>query len=181
MVDSLLFGSKGLSSNANHLQMQTICITDAGMNHRELAISKLTRMLAERGLKPTPKRVEILLYLQGSRKPLSVDEIHQGVRQILNHRANEDSVDLVTVYRNLKQLTEAGCVQKSFFEEGRVQYAMSETRDHLHRHHIQCVKCEKIEPVPICLSEKHKKQFAQLGYKSVSHRLEFYGVCPACT
>lgn len=151
------------------------------MNHRKLAISNLTQMLAERGLKPTPKRMEILLYLQGSRKPLSVEEIHQGVSKILNHRATEDTLDLVTVYRNLKQLTEAGCVQKSFFDEGRIQYAMSETKEHLHSHHIQCTKCERIEPVQICLSAYHKKKFAELGYKSVSHRLEFYGVCAACT
>lgn len=161
--------------------MQMICITNAEMSQRKLAISNLTQMLAERGLKPTPKRVEILLFLQGSRKPLSVDEIHQGVSKILTHRTTGDTLDLVTVYRNLKQLTEAGCVQKSFFEEGRIQYAISENREHLHSHHIQCTKCERIEPVPICLSDKHKKQFAELGYKSVSHRLEFYGVCPACT
>jgi Fur family ferric uptake transcriptional regulator len=137
-------------------------------------------MLADRQLKSTPKRMEILLYLQSQRKPKSAEEIHREVSKTLRHRAIEDTLDLVTVYRNLKQLTEVGCIQKSYFDEGRTQYALLESREHLHSHHIQCIKCEKIESVPVCLSIHHKKQFADLGYQAVSHRLEFYGVCSAC-
>lgn len=132
--------------------------------------------LTQIGLKSTPKRVEILKFLSSQKKPMAVEEIHRAVKK----KVLQETLDLVTVYRNLKQLVEVGLVRKSFFDEGRVQYSMAENEDHDHDHHIQCIRCERIEPVQICLPLNHKKHFTDLGYQNISHRLEFFGVCSPC-
>lgn len=151
-------------------------LSDQDQGHRDL----LKKDLLKKGLKVTGRRMEILLFMQGMNEPLSVEEIHEGVSRNLKHRSLEDTLDLTTVYRNLKQLTETGIVQKSFFDEGRIQYALGDTRVKSHGHHIQCTQCSRIESVDICLSAKHTQKFAKLGYQSVSHRLEFYGICSDC-
>lgn len=140
----------------------------------------LKKDLLKKGLKVTSRRMEILLFMQSLNQPLSVEEIHEGVSRNLKHRSLEDTLDLTTVYRNLKQLTETGIVQKSFFDEGRIQYALGDSLVKSHGHHIQCTECSRIESVDICLSAKHTQKFAELGYQSVSHRLEFYGICSDC-
>lgn len=143
-------------------------------------VDLLKEALIKKGLKVTSRRMEILLFMQSMNQPLSVEEIHEGVSRNLKHRLLEDTLDLTTVYRNLKQLTETGIVQKSFFDEGRIQYALGDTLVKSHGHHIQCTQCSRIESVDICLSAKHTQKFAELGYQSVSHRLEFYGICSDC-
>src|SRR5687768_10962794 len=132
--------------------------------------------LSQMGLKSTPKRIEILKFLSSQKQPMAVEDIHRAVKK----KWNQETLDLVTVYRNLKQLVKVGLVQKSFFDEGRVRYSMAEASDRVHGHHIQCTSCEKITTVNVCLPLSHTKSLEALGYENVSHRLEFFGICNRC-
>ena len=139
----------------------------------EMESQAIQIQLGQVGLKSTSKRLEILQFLKVQRQPVPVEEIHKAV-------SKNQALDLATVYRNLKQLVEVGIVRKSFFDEGRIQYSMSENQNHSHDHHIQCIRCEEIEPVKVCLPVTHTKVFENLGYQQVSHRLEFFGICHQC-
>jgi Fur family ferric uptake transcriptional regulator len=62
----------------------------------------------------------------------------------------------------------------------RYELAENQAGDH-HHHHLICKVCQRVEPVDACAVSKLEKNIvAEYGYADVSHRLEFFGVCPQC-
>lgn len=88
--------------------------------------------------------------------------------------------DLVTVYRNLHTLENAGLVCRADFSDDMVRYLVSEPGHDHHHHHIVCRGCKRVQAVDFCMMEAQEKILGQLGFKDIHHRLEFSGLCPAC-
>ena len=123
-------------------------------------------LLRECKLSVTPFRIELLKILSKLHVPLSV---HELLKQF------PDSVDKVTLYRNLEAFEKAGLVCRMYFTG---QEALYEERftDH-HHHHLICTSCGKIEDIEMCTVEAPN---TKTGFQTHHHHVEFYGLCQAC-
>jgi Fur family transcriptional regulator, ferric uptake regulator len=88
--------------------------------------------------------------------------------------------DLVTIYRNLHAMENAGLICKADFSDDMARYMVSEPGHHHHHHHIICRSCEKVQAVDFCILEAQEQILSKLGFKDIHHRLEFSGLCPGC-
>ncbi len=133
----------------------------------------ILEQLRERGLKATPARARILELLQESHNVLTLEEIRET--------CGASQVDFATVYRTLVSFVEVGLARSVELGDGQTRYesATSDHEDH-HHHHILCVRCRRIESVHLCAVEKLEKEVSRLGYREITHRLEFSGVCKDC-
>jgi Fe2+ or Zn2+ uptake regulation protein len=88
--------------------------------------------------------------------------------------------DLVTVYRSLATFAELGVLVQVDFGDKTVRYEWADPDNAHHHHHIVCTGCQKVEAVDFCEVAGHEDSLSKLGYSSLSHRLEFFGLCPDC-
>ena len=112
----------------------------------------------------------MLRVLGEARRPLSAEEIHT--------LAGDGMLDLVTVYRSLGALEEAGIVQRHPLERGRSLYALIGSSHH--HHHVICRRCGRIDRLPGCDTARLEAAARACGYAELTHIMEIYGVCPAC-
>lgn len=123
--------------------------------------------------KLTGARREILRVLEKESRPLTNKEIFQLLPQ--------GRCDLATVYRSIQLLKELGMVKKFVFGDGSARFAFISEGGDAHRHHLVCTRCQKIEEIGECIvRELEERVVARSNFKAVTHRLEFFGVCPAC-
>lgn len=129
------------------------------------------------GLKLTPARLQVLKILKKDHCLLTIDEIVQKLA-----RASSKSAAWTTVYRTLLTFADAGIVTPTTLVDGALRYEYSHPSgdDLAHHHHVSCKKCGKIESIESCEIAKLENQVLQLGFKDLSHRLEFTGICEAC-
>ncbi len=87
-------------------------------------------------------------------------------------------ISLGTVYRNLEILSEEGVINKLDSAGNRMRFDAS-----LHQHtHIRCICCGRIDDLPadVSIPDLDAAVCRKTGYKAVSYRLEYLGLCPAC-
>ena len=136
--------------------------------------SNVPALLRQSGLKATKTRIAILDILHASHGPFSVQEIYQ---RLLKSR-ERPSCDVVTVYRALSRLEESDLVVRCDFGDNIARYEIVHGTHH--HHHIVCTSCHRVDPVAECPVGKDWEKRIATGYKDVSHKLEFFGTCPAC-
>ena len=136
---------------------------------------KALSLLKEKGLSNTGSRKRILEALMFSSGPLSAHEIYQRLlKEGIN--CNES-----TVYRNLQKFLEKDLVQSFTLNDGVSRFEFKTSSDD-HHHHIVCLKCKMMKCLDLCKVEDYfEEMIKKLGFVSVSHNLEFYGVCKSCT
>jgi Fe2+ or Zn2+ uptake regulation protein len=113
----------------------------------------------------------MLKVLAAAKHPLSAEQIHEA--------AGDDKLDLVTVYRSLGAMDDAAIVQRHPLERGRSLYALV-TPGH-HHHHVICRRCGRIDRLPGCDTSRLEAAARTKGYAELTHIMEIYGICPACT
>ena len=122
-------------------------------------------------MRVTSPRLVMLKVLAVAKRPLSAEQIHEA--------AGDDKLDLVTVYRSLGAMDDAGIVQRHPLERGRSLYALV-TPGH-HHHHVICRRCGRIDRLPGCETSRLEAAARTKGYAELTHIMEIYGICPACT
>ncbi|HWM74498.1 MAG TPA: Fur family transcriptional regulator [Nocardioides sp.] len=124
-------------------------------------------------LRPTRQRRAVIEAMASFEDFRSAQEIHD----LLGRRG--DPVGLATVYRTLQRLADAGEVDLLRTEGGETIYRRcSET----HHHHLVCRLCGATVEVEGPTVERWTRAIAeQHGYTDVSHSLEIFGTCPACS
>jgi len=121
----------------------------------------------------TGPRRAILQVLEEERRPLSNQEIHQ--------RLPRGASDLVTVYRSIQLLERIGVVKRFQFGDGVARCALVDERHHGHQHHLVRTRCASLVEIGDCVVRELEQRVAtQSKFKGVTHRLEFFGICPAC-
>lgn len=85
-------------------------------------------------------------------------------------------ISLGTVYRNLKQLTAEGMLLEINTTRGASRYDAN-----LSKHsHLRCTRCNRLEDVP-----QREIDFVPRSrlrrYQILEFRIEFLGICPACS
>jgi len=131
-------------------------------------------LLRDAGLKITKPRLAILDVLIREHGPFTAEELFARLSQ----PRGGSPCNVVTIYRCLAKFESLGLINRCDFGDGSIRYELR-ARDH-HHHHIICRSCKKVESLPKCPVEDRSIQIPKMGFKDVSHRLEFFGVCPDC-
>ena len=136
----------------------------------------LNRILRERGLKATPTRLKILKLLAKSDQPLPAKDLFRK----LGAAPGQKRFDTVTLYRNLALFEKSGLIAPIQLKDGALAFELTAGGNSHHHHHFVCEDCGLIEHLDFCGLDLPTKALERRGYKNVHHRLEFFGVCPAC-
>ena len=138
-------------------------------------LPRALKRLQDLGLRLTKPREAMIHAILDLHRPFTTDELHTHLKQL----KPSDKTDLATVYRSLSKFYEAGLLTSCHFGDGLLRYELTSS-DGSHHHHIICTKCQKIEPLKTCLVQVQEKSLKKMGYKNLSHKLEFFGVCKTC-
>lgn len=123
------------------------------------------------GLRMTRQRKVILEEINKLMTHPSAEEVYEVVRKRLPH------ISLGTVYRNLETLSELGEITKLEFG-GTLKRFDPNPEAH---YHIRCSLCDLVEDAPMAqLAHIENQVSKETEFKIIGHRLEFYGLCPAC-
>ncbi|HVY70448.1 MAG TPA: Fur family transcriptional regulator [Verrucomicrobiae bacterium] len=148
---------------------------DCGHEHpppRE-ALASLTGQLREKALRITGPRQAILEILRRHPHPMTNKEILAALPK--------GECDLATVYRSMHLLQRMGMVKRFDFGDGAARFELVVTGEDGHHHHLVCTCCAAIVEIEECFSREWEQQLAtRHGFKAISHKLEFFGLCPRC-
>ncbi len=133
---------------------------------------EIKEIFHSRGLKCTPQRQAVLKVLQDSKSYLSINRIHQNVKELL------PETGLATVYRSLETLEELNLVVKVHLEDGCHSYAVAPEG---HRHPIVCTDCNSVIEYTECPMEDLSKKISKdTGIQINTHFLQLFGKCKEC-
>jgi len=113
--------------------------------------------------------------------------ILQVVRSTMDHptadwvyrraRGHLPRISLGTVYRNLRQLAEAGLIREIQAGGQALRYD-GNTGPH---HHVRCVGCGRVNDLVVPLDTRREQAAARaLDFQVLGHHVEVQGLCPAC-
>ncbi len=135
-------------------------------------LDSMLRKLREKGYRITPQRLAILKVLAESKGHPGAEDIYASVK------TDFPTTTIATVYKTLAVLKSIGEVLELGFSGDYNRYDGKKPGPHPH---LICIKCRKIvDPDLKSLTEMTAKLASQTGYKLISHRLDFYGICPEC-
>jgi Fur family ferric uptake transcriptional regulator len=133
----------------------------------------LAARLRRNSRKVTGARQEILEVLRKEGHPMSIKEIFESLR--------EGQCDLATVYRSVHLLENMAMVKRFDFGDGTARFELLREGDDGHHHHLVCTRCSEVIEIEECFThELEQKIAARSGFKEVTHKLEFFGICPDC-
>jgi Fur family peroxide stress response transcriptional regulator len=133
---------------------------------------KMLGKLKERDFRITPQRLAVLKILAASDGHPSVDRIYEQVK------TDFPTTSLATVYKTLTLLKELGEVLELGFPDGSNRYDGNNPHPHPH---MVCIKCKTIKDPDLMNFEQLTEEAAEkTGFTIVTHRLDFFGLCPEC-
>jgi Fur family peroxide stress response transcriptional regulator len=122
-------------------------------------LDQMLSKLKERNFRLTPQRLAVLEILTASQDHPTVAQVFEAVR------AKFPTTSLATVYKTVLLLKELNEVLELGFPDGSNRYD----------------GCRKImDPELSSLDELSEEMRKKTGYRVLSHRLDFFGLCPAC-
>jgi Fur family ferric uptake transcriptional regulator len=135
------------------------------------------RQLAERlrrcSRKVTGPRQAVLEVLRRQAHPMSTQEIFAALPR--------NECDLATVYRAMRLLEGVGIVKRFDLGDGLARFELLSEGDDGHHHHLVCTRCAGVVEIEECSMAEQEQRIAQRNhFKAVTHKLEFFGICPEC-
>lgn len=126
----------------------------------------------ERGHRITQQRIALLQLLSASAGHPSAAQIYEQLHKQF------PTMSLATVYKTLALLKEMEEVLELSFGADDNRYDGNEPSPHPH---LICVQCHKIiDPEVPEFRALAQRIAATSGFQIVSHRLDFFGLCPDC-
>ncbi len=134
---------------------------------------ELTERLRRQARRVTGPRQAILEVLRQSAHPMTN-------REILAKLPRREC-DLATIYRSMHLLRQMGMVQRFDFGDGVARWELVHDQDGGHHHHLICTRCCAVVEIEDCFPPELEARVASNnGFKSITHKLEFFGICPSC-
>ena len=141
--------------------------------HPRQELSALTSRLRGQSHKITGPRAAILEILRSHPHPLTNREILAAL--------HKGQCDLATIYRSMHLLEKMGMVKRFDFGDGASRFELVGENDDGHHHHLVCTKCSVVVEIGECFPGEIERRIAAAnGFKAVTHKLEFFGLCPDC-
>jgi Fur family ferric uptake transcriptional regulator len=142
-------------------------------SHGREAVSTLTNRLRGQSRKITGPRAAILEILRAHPHPRTNKEIFSEMPR--------GGCDLATIYRSMHLLEKMGMVKRFDFGDGAARFELVGENDDGHHHHLVCTSCSEVVEIEECFPEKIEEKIAAKNrFKGVTHKLEFFGICPDC-
>src|SRR5882672_1578255 len=142
-------------------------------SHKRQEMSALTNRLRGQSRKITGPRAAILEILRAHPHPLTNREIFAALPK--------GDCDLATVYRSMHLLEKMGMVKRFDFGDGAARFELLAEGEDGHHHHLVCTRCSGVVEIEECLMQDLEEKIAyRNGFKAVTHKLEFFGICPEC-
>jgi Fur family ferric uptake transcriptional regulator len=136
-------------------------------------LASLAERLHRGSRRLTGPRRAILEILRQRARPMSAREIFNSLPV--------GASDLATVHRAVRLLEAMSMVKRFELGGGASRYELLAEGDDGHHHHLVCTRCAAVVEIEECFPhELQDRVAARNGFKSVTHKLEFFGVCPAC-
>lgn len=133
----------------------------------------MTNRLRHQLRKITGPRKAILEILRKRPHPMTNKEIFAALPK--------GRCDLATVYRAMHLLEAIGMVKQFDFGDGIARFELIHEGEDSHHHHLVCTCCAEIVEIEECGLDKLEKNIAaKNGFAGVTHKLEFFGLCPDC-
>jgi Fur family ferric uptake transcriptional regulator len=129
--------------------------------------------IAQKGLRNTPEREEIIREIFSSGDHFDVDELY------LRLRSRGKRVSKASIYRNIPLIMDCSLIREAWHEDGHMHY--EPVYGQRHHCHLRCIDCgkvvefydEKLKTIEEHLSEKY-------DFSILDHRLEVFGYCAYC-
>jgi Fur family transcriptional regulator, ferric uptake regulator len=122
----------------------------------------------------TKQRTAIAALLTNVDEFRSAQELHDELRR------RGEGIGLTTVYRTLQSMAAAGQVDSLRNDNGEALYRRC-SQVH-HHHHLVCRQCgATVEVAGTEVESWATETAAAHGFSDVSHTIEIFGVCAACT
>lgn len=138
----------------------------------QIRLDQMVTNLRERGYRITPQRLAILKILAVSKEHPSVDQIYEQVKVAFPMTSLATVYKTLIVMKELKEVIEIGLSDESNRYDGNKPYPHP---------HLICTKCRKIiDPDLESLRDMTQELSQDTGFKIVTHRLDFFGICPEC-
>lgn len=121
--------------------------------------------------------------LTGPRRALAVliagqDGHFTAAELVAAARSRRLGVGRATVFRTLEVLEELGAIERLDLPNGEHAYVGCQPA---HHHHVVCSRCGRTSEIRDADLQRVVRRVArQTGYRVDDHRLELFGLCPAC-
>lgn len=140
---------------------------------KRLELSALARCLREQTHKVTGPRQAILEILRQNPYPLTIKNIFALLPK--------DQCNLATIYRMVHLLEGMDLVKRFDFSDAVARYELVGENNDPHHHHLVCTRCGKVVRIQECFVREMESRIAAAHrFASVTHKLEFFGLCPRC-
>ncbi|MFW6056011.1 MAG: Fur family transcriptional regulator [Chloroflexota bacterium] len=143
-----------------------------GTTEEQTRFEALIARLRDGGYRLTPQRVALV-------KLLAADDGHPSAAHLYDRISEQfPTSSPATVYKTLNLLKDLGEVLELGFSDDDNRYDGSRPYPHAH---LICIRCHKIIDSDTSVASNLVEEVSQrLGFQLVSHRLDFYGLCPEC-
>jgi Fur family peroxide stress response transcriptional regulator len=136
---------------------------------------RLDQMLAklrELQFRITPQRLAVLKVLAASEGHPSVDQIYETVRR------DFPTTSIATIYKTVGLLKQVDELLEISFPDGSNRYDGNKPYPHPH---VICTRCKKIIDPDLSGLENMTREVArETGFRVLTHRLDFFGLCKDC-
>jgi Fur family transcriptional regulator, peroxide stress response regulator len=129
-------------------------------------LSQMLKRLQAQNLRVTPQRLSVLRVLTASEGHPTVEMVYEKMR------TDFPTTSLATIYKTVSLLKEMGEVLESNRYDGSKAFPHP---------HVICTQCKKIIDLDLTsLRDLTREVMEETGFRIVTHRLNFFGVCPEC-
>ncbi len=134
---------------------------------------RLAERLRHKARRVTGPREAILAVLERQEHPVSIKEIFEALPA--------GDCDLATVYRAMHLLEQLQLVQRFDLGDRVARFELIREGHEGHHHHLVCRRCAGVVEIDECsIAAAEARIAARNGFRAVTHRLEFFGICPSC-
>lgn len=137
----------------------------------EEAFDRLQLALKTQGARLTLSRKLILDAALKAKKPFSAESLANVLK---------NQTDPATIYRNLTFFNEIGLISRVDIGGEIAIYEISAKDQSHHHHYFVCRTCGKTETLEACSVANVELALKKKGFRNLTHRLEFTGLCTNC-
>lgn len=135
-------------------------------------VNQIVNTLKGAGHRVTPQRLAILRELADTTAHPSVETVYAAVKPAF------PTTSLATVYKTVALLKDLGEAVEIGFGDGSNRYDVRMPEPHPH---LVCIQCRRIIDADLePLSNLTERLARSTGFQILSHRVDFYGLCPEC-